>query len=135
MKKKVIRLTESDIEKLVTKIIKEEEQLEMDFGDVGNTKGYYVLNLDDMEYEFIQNTISPNYIKISLSHEPHEQGGKLNIRVEDSGDGFDYQQHTKNLANNATLSGRGGGLLQQLCSEYSYSGKGNISNAVYIWAA
>ena len=40
---------------------------QMDFGDVGNTKGYYVLNLDDMEYEFIQNTISPNYIKISLS--------------------------------------------------------------------
>ena len=40
---------------------------QMDFGDVDNTKGYYVLNLDDMEYEFIENTVSPNYIKISLS--------------------------------------------------------------------
>ena len=40
---------------------------QMDFGDVDNTKGYYVLNLDDMEYEFIPNNISPNYIKISLS--------------------------------------------------------------------
>ena len=40
---------------------------QMDFGDVGNTKGYYILNLDNMEYEFTHNTVSPNYIKISLS--------------------------------------------------------------------
>jgi len=40
---------------------------QMDFGDVGNTKGYYILNLDNMEYEFIHNIVSPNYIKISLS--------------------------------------------------------------------
>jgi len=75
------------------------------------------------------------YIKISLKHEPYEQGGKLIICVEDSGEGFDYLQHTKDLANNTALCGRGEALLQQLCSEYSYCGKGNISNAVYIWAA
>ena len=40
---------------------------QMDFGDVDNTKGYYVLNLDDMEYEFFPNNVSPNYKKISLS--------------------------------------------------------------------
>ena len=51
----------------------------MDFGDVGNTKGYYVLNLDDLEYEFIPNNISPNYIKISLSQLVRE--GNITPRV------------------------------------------------------
>ena len=52
---------------------------QMDFGDVGNTKGYYVLNLDDLEYEFIPNNISPNYIKISLSQLVRE--GNITPRV------------------------------------------------------
>jgi len=74
------------------------------------------------------------YIKINLNHAPYEQGGKLVIRVEDSGDGFDYQQNSKGLADNTdNLCGRGHGLLMQLCSEYSVSGKGNITTATYIW--
>ena len=39
----------------------------MDFGDVDNEKGYYVLDLDTMEYEFTPNTISPIYKKVALS--------------------------------------------------------------------
>ena len=39
----------------------------MDFGDVNNAKGYYILNLDNMEYDFFPNNISPSYKKISLS--------------------------------------------------------------------
>ena len=72
-------------------------------------------------------------IKISLSHEPCEQGGKLTIRIEDSGDGFDYQQHASDLANNKDFCGRGEGLLLQLCSDYSFSGKGNIATAIYTY--
>ena len=40
---------------------------QMDFGDVNNQKGYYILDFDTLEYEFTPNNISPNYIKISLS--------------------------------------------------------------------
>ena len=40
---------------------------QMDFGDAGNQKGYHILDLDTMEYEFFANNISPNYNKISLS--------------------------------------------------------------------
>jgi DNA repair exonuclease SbcCD nuclease subunit len=40
---------------------------QMDFGDTGNYKGYYILDLDTLEYEFTENTVSPHYIKISLS--------------------------------------------------------------------
>lgn len=32
------------------------------------------------------------------------------------------------------FSGRGDGLIRQLCEEYFYSGKGNCVNAVYLWS-
>jgi len=74
-------------------------------------------------------------IQITLKHEPFQEGGKLTVRVEDSGDGFDFQKHSSNLFENKELCGRGYGLLEQLCSEYSLSGKGNIATAVYLWTA
>lgn len=74
------------------------------------------------------------YIKIMLKHEPVDSGGRLTIHVEDSGAGFDYEQFYKDLAENKTFSGRGEGLIRQLCSEYSYIGKGNCAQAVYLWS-
>ena len=40
---------------------------QMDFGDAGNRKGYYILDLDTMEYDFTYNNVSPTYKKVSLS--------------------------------------------------------------------
>ncbi len=40
---------------------------QMDFGDVDNIKGYYVLDINDLSYTFNQNTVSPEHKKISLS--------------------------------------------------------------------
>lgn len=40
---------------------------QMDFGDSGNTKGYHILDLNTLHYEFIENTISPLYERIYLS--------------------------------------------------------------------
>jgi DNA repair exonuclease SbcCD nuclease subunit len=40
---------------------------QMDFGDCDNIKGYHILDIDTLEYEFFENTISPHYKKISLS--------------------------------------------------------------------
>lgn len=40
---------------------------QMDFGDLDNTKGFYILDLDTLEYEFNENIISPQYKKIHLS--------------------------------------------------------------------
>ena len=40
---------------------------EMDFGDSGQTKGYYVLDLEDLSYEFYKNTVTPKHVKIFLS--------------------------------------------------------------------
>lgn len=40
---------------------------QMDFGDLDNNKGYYILDLDTLEYEFSENNVSPLYKKINLS--------------------------------------------------------------------
>ena len=40
---------------------------QMDFGDVDSTKGYYILDLNTLKYEFTENTISPKHKKIYKS--------------------------------------------------------------------
>ena len=40
---------------------------QMDFGDVESIKGYYILDFNDLTYEFTENKISPNHKKILLS--------------------------------------------------------------------
>lgn len=40
---------------------------QMDFGDIDNDKGYYIFDINTSEYNFIKNTISPQYKKISIS--------------------------------------------------------------------
>jgi two-component system, HptB-dependent secretion and biofilm response regulator len=77
--------------------------------------------------------LQDDFIKVSLSHQPESTGGRLDIEIADSGEGFDYQQHAKALAENESLCGRGEGLLRQLCSEFYYSGNGNVAHAVYLW--
>lgn len=74
------------------------------------------------------------FINISLQNQVCEQGGQLTICIEDSGQGFNYQQHAEDLASNKTLSGRGEALLRQLCREFAFSGKGNTATAVYFWS-
>ena len=52
---------------------------QMDFGDSGNTKGYHILDLDTLEYNFYENTISPLYEKITLSELVEE--GKFTPKI------------------------------------------------------
>lgn len=40
---------------------------ELDFGDEGTTKGFYVLDLDTLSYKFHENIHSPRHIKVNLS--------------------------------------------------------------------
>lgn len=40
---------------------------QMDFSDIDNTKGYYILDINTSEYQFFENNISPKYKKITLS--------------------------------------------------------------------
>jgi DNA repair exonuclease SbcCD nuclease subunit len=49
------------------KIVYVGNPFEMDFGDTGSTKGYYLLDLNDLNLIFYENTFSPKHKKILLS--------------------------------------------------------------------
>lgn len=38
----------------------------MDFSDVGNPRGIHILNVSDGEVEFVENTVSPKFIRLNL---------------------------------------------------------------------
>lgn len=40
---------------------------EMDFGDTGSTKGYYILDIPSSTYTFYENPVSPRHKKVTLS--------------------------------------------------------------------
>tara|TARA_R110000765_G_scaffold104222_1_gene193939 strand:+ start:1714 stop:2736 length:1023 start_codon:yes stop_codon:yes gene_type:complete len=40
---------------------------EMDFGDMNDKKGFYVIDLDNIDYQFVHNYISPEHVKIKTS--------------------------------------------------------------------
>jgi len=40
---------------------------EQNFGEINHSKGVTILDLETMDYEFIENTVSPKHIKISLT--------------------------------------------------------------------
>jgi len=49
------------------KIIYVGNPYEMDFGDSGTTKGYYILNLNTLNYTFHENAHSPKHLKLTLT--------------------------------------------------------------------
>jgi DNA repair exonuclease SbcCD nuclease subunit len=49
------------------KIIYVGNPFEMDFGDLGSSKGYYILDFETLKYDFFVNIISPIHKKISLT--------------------------------------------------------------------
>jgi len=54
---------------------------QMDFGDIENKKGYYILDFNNLSYEFTPNNISPEHYKIHLSE--LAKAGKLTDEVRD----------------------------------------------------
>jgi len=59
---------------------------EMDFSDLGDKKGYYIIDLENISYEFFENTVSPKHVKIKTSEiqkivEYKDQLGSLLIKL------------------------------------------------------
>lgn len=73
------------------------------------------------------------FIRLMFSHASTEQGGRLTIKVTDSGNGFDWRSRQQNLAENQAFSGRGLNLIRTLCSSLFFHGKGNRITATYDW--
>ena len=72
-------------------------------------------------------------VRIFIQHKTSEDGGHLLVRVEDSGEGFDYSARSGDALQSLAYSGRGIALLEKLCTQVRYLGKGNIAEVEFTW--
>ncbi len=111
-----------------------------------NALDHGILNLDStlkgtadgfakyyMEREARLSNLDDGSISIYVAHQPNAEGGLLTIRVEDTGNGFDYQENQVSLESNVGHSGRGIQLLHTICEKIEYMGNGNIVEVTYRW--
>ncbi|WP_323752085.1 fused response regulator/phosphatase [Marinobacter sp.] len=76
-----------------------------------------------------------HFIRFTLDHESRPGAGRLKIRCEDSGKGFEVSKGNANARTNASkaYSGRGMEILKRLAREFSVCGPGNCIEIVYDW--
>ncbi len=83
--------------------------------------------------------LQTGYIHFELVHRLVEQGGRLTIRVKDSGNGFEHQRNiqaadaVRDEGKPDLYSGRGIPLLQTLCHSLRFLAEGNQVEAVVQW--
>ncbi len=77
--------------------------------------------------------LNQGYVLFHITVEQNEGYRSIQIRIEDSGPGFDYRLQNTNEDNQLALSGRGIILIRELCESLEYIGNGNIAEAVYSW--
>ena len=83
-------------------------------------------------------TLSWGSVSLHVQHARLAAGGRVFIRIEDSGEGFDYQpwlsqENTYNIGIGA-LSGRGIELVSGLCESVEYSNNGATVEVVYVYS-
>ncbi|HET8850342.1 MAG TPA: fused response regulator/phosphatase [Marinobacter sp.] len=80
-----------------------------------------------------------HFIRFSISHEPREAGGQLRIVCEDSGQGFDFRQHSDTVTGGPALvggryAGRGLDILRRMTQQLIVHGVGNRVEVCYDWS-
>lgn len=78
--------------------------------------------------------LDEGYVDIKLNFETWSGGGRMTIRIEDSGTGFDVNAVKLHLVVDTDLCGRGLGLIRELCESLEYFPPGNKAEAVYVWS-
>jgi len=77
--------------------------------------------------------LSEGWIKVDIMNSPNKEGGKLSIKISDSGAGFNFEDViSKSILMNAN-SGRGLGLIKDLSSSMNYDEKHNKLEVIYEW--
>ncbi len=79
-------------------------------------------------------SLDSGYVIFNLSVEQDSSRRSILLRIEDSGQGFDYANRNSLIAQETDLSGRGIMLIQDLCESLEYHGKGNIAIARFSWS-
>ena len=79
-------------------------------------------------------SLDNGHVIFDLSVEQKAARRSILLRVEDSGKGFDFANHTAPNAGNMALSGRGLVLIRDLCESLEFEGNGNIAVARFSWS-
>jgi len=72
-------------------------------------------------------------IRFDIEYRGDTRGGRLIVRVCDSGAGFDYRKYFNNALGTDGYSGRGVPLLQRICDRVEYRGNGNEVEVEFNW--
>jgi hypothetical protein len=78
--------------------------------------------------------LDKGFIHIRLEFHGSKPYGQLAVEVEDSGSGFNYQEIAPLQKKQKLYSGRGIALVQSLCTDLNYLGKGNKVRAIFSWS-
>jgi CheY-like chemotaxis protein/anti-sigma regulatory factor (Ser/Thr protein kinase) len=78
-------------------------------------------------------------VQVEFEHVAIGLGGRLLIRVRDSGGGFNFKERAQladmSAVSGAGYAGRGIALVRSLCESLTYLGNGNCVEAAYVWSA
>ena len=77
-------------------------------------------------------SVTEGSIEVSLEHRCREGGGKLLVRIQDSGPGFDWQK-ILSRGNRRSGSGRGIPLVRSICSAVTFNDPGNTVEVEFDW--
>jgi len=95
-------------------------------------------DLNTIEKYFIEkkraiDNLRSGWIKICLNFKQFFKNGNIVIKIEDSGNGFDYRSENEFVQDSITTNGRGIILVKSLCNELEFFGNGNTVQAVYCF--
>lgn len=79
--------------------------------------------------------LSTGAVSLYMQHTRLTSGGRLKVRVEDSGEGFDYMHwlHKKSSITAGAFSGRGIALVSDLCESIQYENGGAAVEVIYTY--
>jgi serine phosphatase RsbU (regulator of sigma subunit)/DNA-binding response OmpR family regulator len=75
------------------------------------------------------------FVRFHVDLAPHGDGGRLLVRVEDSGEGFDVGAVLASQRAAGSLCGRGLALVRQLSDRCQWSGDGKAVSVEFFWSA
>lgn len=95
--------------------------------DAAGFARYYQQRNDRLE------ALQDGFVRVHLQVQPQGEGGRLVIRVEDSGKGFDVARVMERPLDGVRLSGRGVSLIRQLGRNASWSDEGRSARVEFSW--
>ena len=78
--------------------------------------------------------LDSGYVIFNLSIEQELNRRSILLRIEDSGEGFDFANNAIPTPAEIAFSGRGLMVIRDLCDSLEFHGKGNIAIARFSWS-